>query len=233
MKNKIDDCIFIKMFNFALHSKVMRFSVFFMIIGWLNYSQTPPKPNDLIKKTTPPAQTIESKKSEDGFYELPKDTVIFKIITATETPKPLIQKAYFYGYKLLSACNHSKISKFNENDFSATIFKKLNLDYISNVCRNINREFDEFQDLRFVETIENEKTKVKILRFKCIYKKKYSTKELRVAFDPTGKIVGLKTLKWQAEFEPLEKKPKKLYAQEIDQKILDSLDKLINDLDFN
>lgn len=226
MKNKIDRCIFSNLFNFAVYFNSMRYLILFLFFFQFTFSQTPVKTNDIDKQ-------IQTKTSDDGLYELPKDTVLFKIISASETPKNLMQKAYFYGFHLLSACNHSKIIKFNEGDFSPSIYKKLNLDYISNVCRNINREFDEFQDLRFVETIENEKTKVKILRFKCIYKKKYSTKEIRVAFDPNSKIVSLKTLKWVAEFKPVDKKPKKLYAQEIDQKILDSLDRLIENLDLD
>lgn len=210
----------------------MRIIIFMLFVNSFVFSQTVVNTNKVDKQVNGNKTEKQTTSSADGFYELPKDTVIFNIISASETPKNLMQKAYFYGFKLLSACNHSKISKFDENDFSPTIFKKLNLDYISNVCRNINREFDEFQDLRFVETIENEKTKIKILRFKCVYKKKYSTKELRVSFDPIGKIVGIRTLKWVADFKPIDKKPKKLYAQEIDQKILDSLDKLLEDLDF-
>jgi hypothetical protein len=208
----------------------MKILFFTLLFAFFGYTQTVVNTDDIDKKINVNAK--DQNKSDDGLYELPKDTIKFKIISVAETPKNLMQKAYFYGFKLLNACNHSKISRFNEADFTSLIFKKLNLDYISNVCRNINREFGEFQDLRFVETIENEKTKIQILRFKCIYKKKYSTKELRVGFDPTGRIVSIRTLKWNAEFKPTEKKQKKLYAKEIDQNILDSLDQIIKDLEL-
>ena len=214
--------------NFAHYILYMRYLSIFFFFSLNFYSQTVVNTDDLDQKIKEKSTENNTVQSDDGLYELPKDTVVFNIISASESRKNLMQKAYFYGFKLLNACNHSKISKFNESDFASNIYRKLNLDYISNVCRNVNREFGEFQDLRFVETIENEKTKIKILRFKCIYKKKYSTKELRVAFDPNGKIVSIKTLKWVAAFKPLEKKQKKLYAQEIDQNILDSLDQLIN-----
>lgn len=163
---------------------------------------------------------------EDLNLEEEKDNVIFKSLEKSEVSKIYIQKSYYYGVRLLTACNTSRISPFNEADFSSSMYSKMNLDYMSIICTNIRREFGEFVDMRFSETIYVPKTQTTILRFKCIYEKKYSTKEYRVSFNSLGKIVGIKTLKWNNEFIPNKPKPKP-FATEIDQSILDSLDKIL------
>ncbi len=164
-------------------------------------------------------------------YEEPKDTIIFEFLTKFDIPKVYIQKSYFYGVRLLTACNTSRISPFTESHFAPSLYRKISLDYLSIICTNVKREFGEFIDMRFVEVVFNPKKNIHMLRFKCIYEKKYSVKEFRVSFDEDGKIVGIKTLRWKDQFEP--NKPKyKVYATEVDQRILDSLDKVL-EIDFN
>lgn len=164
---------------------------------------------------------------EDGNVIEEKDTIIFHKLESESIPKSHIQKAYFYGMQILNACNTSKIIPFNEEDFAANVYRKLEPNYISIICTNVLREYGKFNDMRYVEAIYVEKTKITILRFKCIYEKKYSTKEFRVSFNEQNKIVGIKTLKWASDFKPRKPKPKP-FATEIDPSILDSLNKILD-----
>lgn len=175
--------------------------------------------------------TVEKEKVIELEYEEPKDTIVFEFLTKFDVPKIYLQKAYYYGTKLLNACNTSKISKFNESHFSESVYRKITLDYISIICTNIKREYGEFVDMRFVEVVYNPKNNVNMLRFKCLYEKKYSQKEFRVSFNSQGKIAGIKTLRWKDQFVP-QKRKYKIFAREIDQKILDSLDKIL-EIDIN
>lgn len=199
-------------------------------------SPTSSKPNQTTNPTTkdgptkviaPPPVSKGPIIQEDGNVVEEKDTIIFHVLDKESIPKSHIQKAYFYGMQILNACNTSKIIPFKEEDFAANVFRKLEPNYISIICTNVLREYGKFNDMRYVEAIYVEKTKITILRFKCIYEKKYSTKEFRVSFNEQNKIVGIKTLKWVSDFKPNKPKPKP-FATEIDPSILDSLNKILD-----
>ena len=51
---------------------------------------------------------------------------------------------------------------FNEEDFALNVFRKLEPNYISIICTNVLREYGKFNDMRYVEAIYVEKTKITI-----------------------------------------------------------------------
>jgi hypothetical protein len=145
-----------------------------------------------------------------------EDTIIVEKILPEEISKLQKGKAYIIGKKVLTACITSKIKEFSEEDFSERILNKFSLEYLSNICINVNRRFGNFEDLLFNEALRVEKHKTTIYRFKAVYTKKFFMKELRIYMNDQNKITSLKTLTWKPEYKP-RKKPKRR------QQVIDSL----------
>jgi hypothetical protein len=156
-----------------------------------------------------------------------EDTIIIEKILPEEISKLQKGKAYIIGKKVLTACSTSKIKEFSEEDFSERILNKFSLEYLSNICINVNRRFGNFEELLFNEALRVEKHKITIYRFKAVYSKKFFMKELRVYMNDQNKITSLKTLTWKPEFKP-RKKPK-LRQQVIDSLLIREKDSLFKD----
>lgn len=135
-----------------------------------------------------------------------EDTIIVEKILPEEVSKLQKGKAYIIGRKLLTACSSSKIKEFSEEDFSERILRKFSLDYLSNICINVNRRFGKFEELLFKEALRVEKHKITIYRFKAVYEKKFFVKELRVYMNDQNKITSLRSLPWKPEFKPRKKR---------------------------
>lgn len=157
-----------------------------------------------------------------------EDTIVIEKIMPEKISNLQKGKAYIMGKKLLTSCNTSKIREFKAEDFSGRILKKFSLDYLSNICININRRFGTFEELLFKEALRVEKHKISIYRFKVVYTKKFYMKELRVYMNDQNKITALKTLPWKPEFKP-RKKRKLLRSQLIDSLLIRERDSLFKD----
>jgi hypothetical protein len=156
-----------------------------------------------------------------------EDTIIIEKILPEEISKLQKGKAYFIGKKVLTACSTSKIKEFSEEDFSERILKKFSLEYLSNICINVNRRFGNFEELLFKEALRVEKHKTTIYRFKAVYTKKFFTKELRIYMNDQNKITSLKTLTWKPEYKP--RKKRKRRQQVIDSLLIREKDTLYKD----
>lgn len=161
------------------------------------------------KKTIADAEKL--KKEEDLRKN---DSVI--IVTkrrVEELPKTEINLSYKIGFRLLNACNTSKIKPFTEEELAPKLLKKISLDYISIVCNNNNITYGKFENIELKEVITIENTKTNIYRYKAIYEKKLFTKELRIYINKDGLVSVIKTLKWKDKYEVKKKKkprPKKI-----------------------
>lgn len=175
---------------------------------------------DTSKTTIDSLNIVEEKEEED--------TIVIEKIMPEKISNLQKGKAYIMGKKLLTSCNTSKIREFKEEDFSERILKKFSLDYLSNICININRRFGTFEELLFKEALRVEKHKISIYRFKVVYTKKFFMKELRVYMNDQNKITALKTLPWKPEFKP-RKKRKLLRSQLIDSLLIRERDSLFKD----
>ena len=175
---------------------------------------------DTSKTTIDSLNIVEEKEEED--------TIVIEKIMPEKISNLQKGKAYIMGKKLLTSCNTSKIREFKEEDFSERILKKFSLDYLSNICININRRFGTFEELLFKEALRVEKHKISIYRFKVVYTKKFYMKELRVYMNDQNKITALKTLPWKPEFKP-RKKRKLLRSQLIDSLLIRERDSLFKD----
>jgi hypothetical protein len=156
-----------------------------------------------------------------------EDTIIVEKILPEEISKLQKGKAYIIGRKLLTACSSSKIKEFSEEDFSERILRKFSLDYLSNICINVNRRFGKFEELLFKEAIRVEQHKITIYRFKAVYEKKFFVKELRVYMNDENKVTSLRTLPWKPEFKP--RKKRKSRKQVIDSLLIREMDSLFKD----
>lgn len=156
-----------------------------------------------------------------------EDTIIVEKIFPEEISKLQKSKAYIIGRKLLTACSTSKIKEFSEEDFSERILRKFSLDYLSNICINVNRRFGKFEELLFKEALRVEEHKITIYRFKAVYEKKFFVKELRVYMNDQNKITSLRSLPWKPEFKP--RKKRKSRKQVIDSLLIREMDILFKD----
>jgi hypothetical protein len=200
---------------------------------------------DAIKEKPKPENNIESllieekidttKSKKDTLNILVKkekekeeeDTVSINLILPEEISKLQKGKAYLIGKKLLTACSSSKIKEFTENDFSERILRKFSLDYLSNICINVNRRFGKFEELLFKEALRVEDHKITIYRFKAVYEKKFFVKELRVYMNDQNKITSLRSLPWKPEFKP--RKKRKSRKQVIQSLLIRETDSLFKD----
>ncbi len=166
------------------------------------------------KKTD--SKTVDSQKKP----EKPEDKVKLNDTIVTITKKtieesPIEEKdlSYNVGFRLLNACNTSKLKKFSEEELTKKLLKKITLSYLSAICVNNNEEYGKFINLELVEILTNENIKTNIYRYKIEYERKIQKKEMRIYIDKEGLVSVIKTCRWKDKFELKKKykpKPKKI-----------------------
>ena len=168
-------------------------------------------------------KTIDDKKKSDAkIAELKKleDKIKLNdtIVTITEKSlddAPIEEKdlSYNVGFRLLNACNTSKLKKFTDLELTSKLLKKITLNYLSAICVNNNEEYGKFINLELAEVLTNENIKTNIYRYKIEYERKIQKKEMRIYIDKMGLVSVIKTLRWKDKFELKKKfkpKPKKV-----------------------
>lgn len=188
-----------------------------------------PKTDNNIESLLIDSQIDTTKTTLDSLNveEEVEDTIIVEKILPEEISKLQKGKSYIIGRKLLTACSTSKIKEFSEEDFSERILRKFSLDYLSNICINVNRRFGKFEELLFKEALRVEQHKITIYRFKAVYEKKFFVKELRVYMNDQNKITSLRSLPWKPEFKPRKKRISR--KQVIDSLLIREMDSLFKD----
>ena len=181
-----------------------------------------------IKKITEIKKPVnkEELKNVEPKNNIPKnlDALILNDTIVTITKKSIAtapieekQLSYDVAFRLLNACNTSKLKKFTEFELAPNLLKKITLNYISAICVNNNEEYGKFLGITLAEVLTNENIKTNIYRYKIDYERKLLKKEMRIYINNLGLVSVIKSLKWKDNFE-LKKKPKPKTK-----KVLDSL----------
>lgn len=194
----------------------MKSLILLLLVSYTCFSQIEKKkePTVSIKKPLVISKEILPK---TGVPILNDSVIRFSKKALKDAPLKEKELSYNVGFCLLNSCNTSKIRKFTKEEFTPQLLKKIDLNYISNICVNNNETYGKFISLNLEEVITIENTKVNIYRYKITYTRKILSKELRIYINSKGLISVIKTMKWKNNFE-LKKKPKPR-----SKKIIDSL----------
>ncbi len=186
--------------------------------------KTDTKPAD-SKKNTESKKQIDGKKVDGKIIDSKKvikleekvklnDTIV--TITKKEIDDmPIEEKdlSYDVAFRLLNACNTSKLKKFTDLELTKKLLNKITINYLSAICVNNNEEYGKFKALELNEVLTNENIKTNIYRYKIEYERKIQKKEMRIYIDKQGLVSVIKTLRWKDKFELKKKykpKPKKI-----------------------
>jgi hypothetical protein len=172
------------------------------------------KPVD-AKKSDPKTIAADKKKEQELKDKLKLNDTIVTITKKLIDEAPIEEKdlSYDVAFRLLNACNTSKLKKFTDLELTSKLLKKITLNYISAICVNNNEEYGKFIGLELIEVLTNENIKTNIYRYKIEYERKIQKKEMRIYIDKDGLVSVIKTLRWKEKFELKKKfkpKPKKV-----------------------
>lgn len=123
-------------------------------------------------------------------------------LALTEVSSIQKNRSYELGKRVLMTCNTSTFKPFTSEEATAEVIQKINKDKISITCQNILRKFGQFQDIKLKEVFRLEEEGITVFRYQCVYEKKYSIKELRVAVNAENKVTSITTKDWKDEFKP-------------------------------
>ena len=186
--------------------------------------KTDKKPAD-SKKITDIKKQIDGKKLDGKIIDpkkviKPEEKVKLNDTIVTITKKeiddlPIEEKdlSYDVAFRLLNACNTSKLKKFTDLELTKKLLNKITINYLSAICVNNNEEYGKFKGLELTEVLTNENIKTNIYRYKIEYERKIQKKEMRIYIDRQGLVSVIKTLRWKDKFELKKKykpKPKKI-----------------------
>ncbi len=186
--------------------------------------KTDKKPSD-SKKITDIKKQIDGKKLDGKIIDpkkviKPEEKVKLNDTIVTITKKeiddlPIEEKdlSYDVAFRLLNACNTSKLKKFTDLELTKKLLNKITISYLSAICVNNNEEYGKFKGLELNEVLTNENIKTNIYRYKIEYERKIQKKEMRIYIDRQGLVSVIKTLRWKDKFELKKKykpKPKKI-----------------------
>ncbi len=176
------------------------------------------KKSSETKKSDP--KLVDSKKKEEKLEEKVKlnDTIV-TITKKNIDEAPIEQKelSYDIAFRLLNACNTSKLKKFTDLELTKKLLNKITISYLSSICVNNNEEYGKFKGLELQEVLTNENIKTNIYRYKIEYERKIQKKEMRIYINREGLVSVIKTLRWKDKFEL-----KKIYKPK-PKKIIDTL----------
>ncbi len=172
------------------------------------------KPVD-SKKNDPKIAAAEKKKEQELKDKIKLNDTIVTITEMSIDEAPIEEKdlSYNVGFRLLNACNTSKLKKFTDLELTKKLLNKITLSYISAICVNNNEEYGKFINLELAEVLTNENIKTNIYRYKILYERKIQKKEMRIYINKEGLISVIKTCRWKDKFELKKKykpKPKKI-----------------------
>ncbi len=167
------------------------------------------------KKIDPKVAVADKKKEQELKDKIKLNDTIVTITEKSLDEAPIEEKdlSYDVGFRLLNACNTSKLKKFTDLELSKKLLKKITLSYLSAICVNNNEEYGKFINLELAEVLTNENIKTNIYRYKIEYERKIQKKEMRIYIDKEGLVSVIKTLRWKDKFELKKKfkpKPKKV-----------------------
>ena len=158
---------------------------------------------------------IDTKKVINPEEKLKLNDTIVTITKKTIEEAPIKEKdlSYDVAFRLLNACNTSKLKKFTDLELTKKLLNKITINYLSAICVNNNEEYGKFINLELIEVLTNENIKTNIYRYKIEYERKIQKKEMRIYIDKQGLVSVIKTLRWKDQFDLKKKykpKPKKI-----------------------
>ncbi len=167
---------------------------------------------DIIKVE---GKIIDTKKVINPEEKVKLNDTIVTITKKTIEESPIKEKdlSYDVAFRLLNACNTSKLKKFTDLELTKKLLNKITINYLSAICVNNNEEYGKFINLELIEVLTNENIKTNIYRYKIEYERKIQKKEMRIYIDKQGLVSVIKTLRWKDQFDLKKKykpKPKKI-----------------------
>lgn len=161
------------------------------------------------------SKIIDAKKVINSEEKEKLNDTIVTITKKTIEEVPIKEKdlSYDVAFRLLNACNTSKLKKFTDLELTKKLLNKITISYLSAICVNNNEEYGKFINLELIEVLTNENIKTNIYRYKIEYERKIQKKEMRIYIDKQGLVSVIKTLRWKDQFDLKKKykpKPKKI-----------------------
>lgn len=161
------------------------------------------------------SKIIDAKKVINSEEKVKLNDTIVTITKKTIEEVPIKEKdlSYDVAFRLLNACNTSKLKKFTDLELTKKLLNKITISYLSAICVNNNEEYGKFINLELIEVLTNENIKTNIYRYKIEYERKIQKKEMRIYIDKQGLVSVIKTLRWKDQFDLKKKykpKPKKV-----------------------
>lgn len=105
------------------------------------------------------------------------------------------------GKRVLNSCNTSKFKPFTTDEATTEVINNITPDKISKTCKKFLFKYGKFENIQLVEVLQNKSSKSKIFRYKAIYERKQTTKELRITLNNEDKIAEIKSTDWVDTFD--------------------------------
>ena len=140
-------------------------------------------------------------KSKKVNYDEPKENDIVKL-SSNQISSSQKNKAYELGKRVLMTCNTSKFKPFTSNEATQSVINNITIDELSKTCTKYRMWYGNFIDLQLVEVYQNKDNQTTIYRFKALYTKKVTNKELRVFMNAENLVSAIKTSDWVENYKP-------------------------------
>ncbi len=140
-------------------------------------------------------------KSKKVNYDEPKENDIVKL-SSNQISSSQKNKAYELGKRVLMTCNTSKFKPFTSNEATQSVINNITIDELSKTCTKYRMWYGTFIDLQLAEVYQNKDNQTTIYRFKALYTKKVTNKELRVFMNAENLVSAIKTSDWVENYKP-------------------------------
>lgn len=117
------------------------------------------------------------------------------ILTTSEIPTALKDKAYSLGKRVLTTCNTSRFKPFTPEEATASVIQNTTQERLTKVCHKFRVKYGDFKEIYLTEVLKDRYGNY-IFRYKAKYQRDFAKKELRVTMNSNNKVSAIKSADW-------------------------------------